>query len=240
MAAGRGPRASPFFSPPRSSVPAIIRAVLLRIRIYCRSCMRFLEFGPDVGPCGGLKWIERCDWCTERQLKREQELARLEELWPARVCADPDCSVRDRRPLEKLPFRNFSRRRHLLAHRTLYRLTAREPTVTTTRVGAKVETPSGALAKRAEDAPLSPGACSGGCSPTYPVWVTVKPNRHILDVGGRGCGRAPTSALPRELLRRQATGASGNRIFEGSRHPGRHWYSVPSHLRAVLAPIDLG
>src|SRR5215218_9946958 len=58
--------------------------------LYCRNCHGYLESVEWRGDV--LVWIEACDRCLSRQHEREAELAQLEEMWAARVCAAPDCS----------------------------------------------------------------------------------------------------------------------------------------------------
>lgn len=65
----------------------------MKLSRCCRRCFRFIEFGPDVGPCGGLEWIEVCSWCAEREVERRAEVERLEAMWAARVCAAEDCEI---------------------------------------------------------------------------------------------------------------------------------------------------
>jgi hypothetical protein len=63
---------------------------MVRIGRYCRVCWRFVEYGPKGS---GLEWLEDpCDWCVERERKREAELKRLVQMWALRECAAPDCS----------------------------------------------------------------------------------------------------------------------------------------------------
>jgi hypothetical protein len=66
---------------------------VVRIGIYCRNCWRFVEYGREAGPCGGLEWIELCDWCAEREHKARAEVERLEALWATRTCAAEDCDI---------------------------------------------------------------------------------------------------------------------------------------------------
>jgi hypothetical protein len=66
---------------------------LVRIGIYCRNCLGFKRFGREAGPCGGLEWIEKCDWCLERERKAQAEVERLELMWASRLCAAPDCGI---------------------------------------------------------------------------------------------------------------------------------------------------
>jgi hypothetical protein len=64
-----------------------------RIGVNCRSCFRFVGYGREAGPCGGIEWIEQCDWCVERALRARVEVGRLEEMWASRECAAADCQV---------------------------------------------------------------------------------------------------------------------------------------------------
>jgi len=66
---------------------------LVRLGIYCRSCFRFVEHGPEAGPCPVPEWIEQCDWCVERLASAEAERERRERMWAPRLCAAPDCNV---------------------------------------------------------------------------------------------------------------------------------------------------
>jgi hypothetical protein len=67
---------------------------LTRIGIYCARCFGFRGYWPDTGPGGGgLEWIPACDWCAQREAERQAQVERLEEMWAARECAAPDCSV---------------------------------------------------------------------------------------------------------------------------------------------------
>jgi hypothetical protein len=66
---------------------------LTPLAIYCATCLRFIEHGREAGPCGGLKWIEMCAWCSGREQKRQEEVARLEAMWQVRECAAPGCST---------------------------------------------------------------------------------------------------------------------------------------------------
>jgi hypothetical protein len=66
---------------------------LIRLAIYCRSCLRFLEHGREAGPCPIPEWVEKCDWCAERELERQAERERRERMWAPRICAAPDCDV---------------------------------------------------------------------------------------------------------------------------------------------------
>jgi hypothetical protein len=67
---------------------------LLRNSITCRRCLRFIAYGKDAPPGGSeIEWIEACDWCLGREAERRAQVAQLEEMWAARVCAAPDCEV---------------------------------------------------------------------------------------------------------------------------------------------------
>jgi hypothetical protein len=56
---------------------------MARIEIYCRNCLRFLRFGPN-SESAKLRWIERCEWCEEREAGKREAAPRV--LLP-RECA---------------------------------------------------------------------------------------------------------------------------------------------------------
>jgi hypothetical protein len=66
---------------------------MVRIGISCAHCLRFVAYGPEAGPCPEPEWIEKCDWCLERERKAQSEVERLEQMWAARECVAPDCAV---------------------------------------------------------------------------------------------------------------------------------------------------
>jgi len=66
----------------------------VRNSLYCRTCLRFIEWGAEAGHDHKLIWMdEPCDWCRERMAEDRAEVERLERMWAARKCAAPDCSV---------------------------------------------------------------------------------------------------------------------------------------------------
>lgn len=65
----------------------------VRISIYCESCFRFVAYGGEGGSGAAPQWVESCDRCTQREARRRRELERLEQLWRARRCEGPGCSV---------------------------------------------------------------------------------------------------------------------------------------------------
>jgi hypothetical protein len=71
----------------------MIRVDVVRIGVYCESCFRWLRYGREAGPCGGIEWIAACYWCLHRQRSKRAEVERLREMWSARECEAPGCSV---------------------------------------------------------------------------------------------------------------------------------------------------
>jgi hypothetical protein len=54
--------------------------------------MRFLRHA-DRWTGDIIEWVDACDWCAARERRQRVEVEALEELWRARECALPGCSV---------------------------------------------------------------------------------------------------------------------------------------------------
>jgi hypothetical protein len=68
---------------------------LTGISVYCRSCFRFIENGPDAGPAGAARidWVDRCGWCLEQERELQAAAIARAELWKPRRCLGPGCGV---------------------------------------------------------------------------------------------------------------------------------------------------